>query len=106
MSRKKYLNEARNGCNSLVKFQNIQVYYNWSWGGSYDKLGNKIDKDKLIANNVENPEDMDAVKFMLMDWELYENGWFIKTYKNSELFNYLCQLGNSSRPIALSYLKN
>ncbi len=42
---------------------------------------------------------------MLVDWVLYENGWFIDSYNNSQLYRYVCQL-SYARPDALEYIKN
>ena len=50
---------------------------------------------------------MQPVQKILIDWDLYENGWLIVAYKNKDLFCYLCQLGNygSHRPIELTYFQ-
>ena len=50
-------------------------------------------------------QHVEDVEKMLVDWELYENGWFIVGYSNPHLFNYRCQIGNWGKPDALEYIK-
>ena len=106
MSEKQFLRTAKDGCGGTVKFGNINVYHNWFCGESYHLLGSKFEKDEWIINNVKNPKHIREVELALEDWELYKNGWFIKSYKNTHLLNYLCDIGTNSRPISLSYIKN
>ena len=68
------------------------------------KLGQHLNKNEWCFMNVKNIEYLQAVKIMLIDWELYENGWLINSYHNIMLFNYVCNI-SSKKPIALTYLK-
>ena len=66
------------------------------------KFGNQL---KIINDDVLKVDEtnLNAVLNLMIDWELYENGWFIKSYNNNRLFNYLCQLGTNYRPEELNY---
>ena len=43
---------------------------------------------------------------MLIDWELYGNGWLVISFTNKELFYYKCQLGSYGyyKPKNLQYI--
>ena len=101
---------ALNGCNEDIYFLKRKLYCNSdngiSDGISKDILGNKLDKEAHIRENITDQVYFDEVNKMLLDWELYENGWFVGTYDNIHLFNYRQQLGSNTRPKALNYLKN
>lgn len=96
---------ALNGCNEDIYFLKRKLYCNSDKGISKDILGNKLDKEAYIRENITDQVHFDEVNKMLVDWELYENGWFVGTYDNTHLFNYRCQLGSNTRPKALNYLK-
>ena len=98
------LRRCLNGYNGEVSLKGIPVYHDWSKGESYDILGEPLNKDNWIEKNIENPEHYDAVSMMLVDWVLYENGWFIDSYNKSQLYRYVCQL-SYVRPDALEYIK-
>lgn len=103
------IRHARNGRNVDISFLKRKVYNEtkkWDKGISKDILGNKLDKEAHIRENITDEVYFNEVNKMLVDWELYENGWFVATYNNTHLFNYKCQLGNNTRPKALNYLKN
>ena len=105
MSEAKFLRNVLNGYNEKVKFSKKIVYHKFSKGKSYDILGFKLEKDEWIKNNIENPEYEGDVTIMLEDWELYKNGWLINGIKNVNLYHYFAQLGRTSRPKELSYIK-
>ncbi len=100
------IRQAINGCNEGISFLKRKVYHQWDDGISKDILGNKLDKEAHIRENITDEAHFDEVNKMLVDWEVYENGWFVGTYNNKHLFYYICQLGNNTRPKALNYLKN
>ena len=54
-------------------------------------------------NSVVDPNLVKDVQIMLTDWDLYENGWYVSSFKNTQLFYHLCQIGISKRPIELNY---
>ena len=104
------LRRCLNGYNGEVSLKGIPVYHDWSEGESYDILGEPINKDNWIRENIESPDHYDAVWMMLVDWVLYENGWHVPNndgYKNEHLFYYLTQMHGYSgkRPKELEYLK-
>ena len=97
------MRRAVNGYNGPVCLKNIPVYYNWI-SGDFD-LGKPLNKDDWILKNIENTDNCEAVQMMLVDWELYEDGWFVSGDKNCSLFYYLCQIVYH-KPVALAYIKN
>lgn len=98
---------AKDGCNGEIQFYQLHVYHKWDGAAhTVSELGPKMDKNTWIKEHVVDAKHVDDVQKMLVDWELYENGWFIVGYSNNRLFNYRCQLGTSSRPKALEYLNN
>ena len=99
------LRRCLNGCGGQVSLQGLAVYHDWSWGESYDKLGAELQKNEWIKENIKSPEHYDSVSAMLIDWQLYEGGWFINSYNNTHLFNYLCQIGSNYEPEVLAHLK-
>jgi len=106
MSELTKLRRAKNGCNGEIQFDGKYVHHRWDWGGrAVSELGPQMDKNTWINEHVVDAKHVDEVQKMLVDWELYENGWFIVGYSNNHLFNYRCQLGNPRRPKALEYLK-
>jgi hypothetical protein len=104
MSKEK-LRISLDGCNGKVTLKGLLVYHNWYFGESYDKLGQQLQKDEWIKQNITKQEHYDSVSSMLIDWQLYEGGWFINSYTNRHLYNYLCQFDSNHRPESLSYLK-
>lgn len=114
------LRAAKNGCSSEIKFKGKKVYHEWDNGIQKSKLGIKLNKEEWIINNIKDVMIVDAVRDvinLLLDWELYENGWEVvyhekdnmgrSGYKNKHLFYYLQQLGDWGhfRPKELEYLK-
>ena len=106
MSRQ-YIRRALNGTNGEVSFKEIPVYHNWMWGDSYVALGKPLQKEGWIRQNIKEEFNYKAVNNMLIDWELYENGWFVSGGKNNRLWNHLCQLGDGGyyKVPEVSYLK-
>jgi hypothetical protein len=102
-----YLRRALNGTNGEVSFKEIPVYHDWMWGDSYVTLGKPLQKEEWIRQNIKEECNYKAVNNMLIDWELYENGWFVSGNRNNRLWNHLCQIGNnaSSNVIETTYLK-
>lgn len=99
------LSKAKDGCNGEVLLADKCVYYEWERGGyTISELGTKMDKKTWINEHIVNTKHEDDIQKMLVDWELYENGWFITGYSNNHLFNYLCQLGSYPEPKALEYI--
>jgi hypothetical protein len=100
------IQEAKNGCASVITFREKKVFYSWDSGISKSSLGTKLDKTEYLKANV-NESNFNSVQKLMIDWELYENGWFINSYNNKHLFYYLTQIGNYGmhRPIELDYFK-
>lgn len=105
---------SKDGCNTLIKFQGKHVYHNWSSGIDKSSLGTQLDKTIYLNSKLDktthlnskiNSENINAILNLMTDWELYENGWFIKSYKNQHLYYYLCQIGDYGyhRPSELDY---
>lgn len=76
------------------------------------ELGALLDKDTFIRRRVSDENDVQLVKDMLVDWNLYENGWLVTIddsgrYRNKQLFYYKCQMGNYGldKPEALKLLQ-
>jgi len=100
------IRRAKNGCGGDVTFSGIPVYHKWSTGFRQSILGNKLDKNAWINDNVEEKKYIGSVTRLFVDWELYEKGWFVTPYKNKHLFYYRCQIGcNYTPPEALQYIK-
>ena len=98
------LRRALNGCAGPISLNGIPIYHNWSKGEDYSILGQPLNKDNWIRENIKNPDDYDAVWTMLADWVLFENGWFIADYTNKNLYYYKTQI-TYNRPDALEYIK-
>lgn len=101
-----FIRNAKNGCNSEVKFFDIPVYNKCDQGYNLDILGEKLDKNLWITERLKDKSKLEDVSEMLIDWELYENGWLIISYTNKELFYYKCQIGNYGcyKPENLQYI--
>tara|TARA_B100000795_G_scaffold269436_1_gene258791 strand:- start:3319 stop:3636 length:318 start_codon:yes stop_codon:yes gene_type:complete len=99
---------AKNGCSSVVEFKTKEVFFEWHYGPSKDSLGKKLDiltwMQTVVSDETWKTKSKVIQDFMI-DWELYENGWYINTYKNPRLFYYLEQTHGYSgrRPKELDY---
>ena len=105
-----YIRHAKNGYSGLVIFHDKPVYYRYHCGERQSTLGSKMNKSNWIKEHVNSSEAEMHVKNMLKNWCMYEKGWlFIHDEDDSNytahLFNYLCQLGTTSRPCALDLIK-
>jgi len=100
---------AKNGCSSDVTFIKKIVYFDWDRGLPKSYLGKKLNKTDFLKENLINETHLPAVENLMIDWELYENGWHVVYgkggYKNKHLFYYLQQMGNwgSYKPKELEY---
>ena len=104
-----YVRQAKNGYGGFVIFHDKPVYYRYHCGKRQGTLGSKMNKSNWIKEHVNSEEAELYVKDLLRNWCLYENGWlFIHDEDDSNdtahLFNYLCQLGTTTRPKALSHI--
>ena len=98
---------AKNGRACDVVWKGKKILHNWDQGDiNMDYLGPQLNKDKWINDNIKDISMIDSVKEMLIDWKLYENGWYVYKYDNKNLYYYLTQIGDSGfyRPEALKYL--
>jgi len=102
---------AKNGCSSEITFKGKKVYHDWDSSEiPKSHLGKKLDKTELLKELV-GESHLQAIESLMVDWELYENGWHVTYpaggYKNKHLFYYLQQMGNygSFRPKELEYFK-
>jgi hypothetical protein len=101
---------AKNGCATNITFRGIPVYHSWDYGLKISTLGKKKEKEEkeyFIKMHLTEESYLRPVQKLLIDWDLYENGWLVDKYQNKHLFYYLCQMGNygSHRPIELTYFK-
>ena len=103
---------AKNGCSSDITFGGKKVYHDWdSTNIPKSYLGEKLDKTELLKYHLVDESRLQAIETLMVDWELYENGWHVAYpdggYKNKHLFYYLTQMGNygSFRPKELEYFK-
>jgi hypothetical protein len=108
MSSKLRLRRLLNGYNGKVSFGNLPVYHYWSPTSEFDEsvLGEKQDKTAWIARYTPNPEHVDAVDEMLVDWDLYSGGWLVDRTTNPGLVRTLAQIANYGQnpPDALKYV--
>ena len=102
---------AKNGCSSEINFHGKKIYHDWDTSTTNkSELGMKLCKIKWIENKVTDKSKLNEVMYLFIDWELYENGWYVeypdRGYKNKHLFYYLQQMGNYGlhRPEELDYL--
>ena len=100
-----FLAIAKNGCSSDLFWRGKKVYYPSSNGFPQSHLGEKLDKNIWINDNIANPASFIKLKKLLNGWELYKDGWLFKQGSNKRLFYYLCQIGSNSRPDELYLLK-
>lgn len=104
-----YIQLAKNGLGKDLQWRDKSIYYNSNSGVSLAILGNKTGKDNWIMENIGDIKNTIVLKRLLASWELYENGWLYRhqdSQRSRHLFNYLCQIGNNTRPIELRLLKN
>jgi len=94
---------GKNGCSSEVDFHGKKIYHDWDPGIPISSLGEKLCKIKWIENKVTDKAKLNEVMYLFIDWELYENGWYVPQYKNQHLWYYLTQIWRE-RPEALEYL--
>ena len=106
----KMFRAAKNGYCKEIKFKGKKVYHNWDYGIPKSELGEKLDKTEFLKTMV-NESNLEAVEKLMIDWNLYENGWVVHYpeggYKNKHLFYYLQQMGNWGhfRPKELEHFK-
>jgi hypothetical protein len=103
-----YLRNAKNGCTSNVSWKGKLVFHSWDkCDVKISFLGNLLDKNTWIKNNVKDKKFIELIEDFLVDWHLYDNGWWVKSYDNKKLYNYLCQIGNCGlyRPEELNYIR-
>jgi hypothetical protein len=102
---------AKNGCSSDVTFTNKKVYFDWDHGLPKSFLGDKLNKTEFLKKLVDE-KFLESVEKLMIDWELYENGWYVGYkeggYKNKHLFYYLQQMNGygSFRPEILDCFDN
>ena len=107
----KMIRAAKDGCSSDITFKGKKVYHGWHYGIPKSSLGEKIDKTEFLKENLIDESQLSAIENIMIDWELYENGWLVvcsdEGYKNKHLFYYLQQMGNWGRyrPKELEYFK-
>ena len=95
---------AKNGRGGKITFLGRYVYYNCNSGIPFSSLGFKLNKTSLLKKLINN-KNLREVEMMLVDWELYENAWYVggnHRCLNTNLYYYLCQI-HYKRPIALKY---
>jgi hypothetical protein len=108
------LRRALDGCGENVSFKGLPIYYERENGMEFSILGSQRNKMAWIEDNLKKEYQDDSTKHdvehhLLVDWELYENGWLVKAnhnnmgYKDSRLMYYKCQIGNSKSPQELHY---
>ena len=100
---------AKNGCSSEITFKGRKVYHDWDRGVPKSTLGAKQNKTEFITKIVDDA-NLEAVEKLMVDWHLYENGWYIpygNGYKNKHLFYYLQQMHGYGRyrPKELNFFK-
>ena len=100
-----FLSTAKNGCSTDIFWRGKKIYYPSSSGLSPDCLGEKLDKNSWITENIQDQASFINLNDILSGWELYREGWLFNQGPDKKLFYYLCQIGISSRPIELDLLK-
>ena len=101
-----FLSTAKNGCSSDLFWRGKKVYYPSSNGFPKSHLGEKLDKNSWIVNNIADHASFIKLKNLLSGWDLYKDGWLFNQGSNKRLFYYLCQIGCNTRPIELDLLNN
>ena len=101
---------AKNGCSTEFTFKGLKVYHDWDRDGiPKSTLGAERKKTEFLKTLVDDA-NLKAVENLMVDWYLYENGWYVPYndgYKNEHLFYYLCQIHGYEyhRPKELEYFK-
>ncbi len=99
------LRPAKDGCASNISFCGMPVFHEFESLATHsiDDLGAPRDKLAWLKCRVSG-EDLKSVQDMLVDWELYEHGWVVRSpHTNGHLFSYKCQL-TRHEPEALNLL--
>jgi hypothetical protein len=100
---------AKNGCSSEITFKGKKVYHDWE-NSTIPKshLGKKLNKPEFLKKILNDEIHLPMVEKLMIDWEIYENGWYIKSFytgqKEQHLFYYLVQFVYN-RPKELEYFK-
>ncbi len=101
---------AKNGCSSPVYFHGKAIYKKCELLAHHtlSDLGPPTDKNAWIEANLADPSKRADVERLLVDWELYENGWLVTGDSNTRLFLHKCQIGDHGyhKPDALVFLKH
>lgn len=98
------MKQAKTGTGTVVVFNGLPVYYDFSESNGPNILGPENEKTKWIDSMSNDPDSQESLNLLLTDWKLYERGWFVFDTDDNRLFNYLCQIGNNRRPVELSIL--
>lgn len=102
------LRRAKNGCVEDIKFFGKFVYHQSDLFPEYTMkdLGKQLNKKDWIKKHLTDFSKKYEVEELLVDWHLYENGWFVSQYTNKHLFYYKCQLGQwgLNKPESLQFL--
>lgn len=102
------LRRAKNGCVEDITFFGKFVYHQSDFCPEYTMkdLGKQLNKKDWIKKHLTDFSKKYEVEALLVDWHLYENGWFVSQYTNKHLFYYKCQYGNSglNKPEILEFL--
>lgn len=101
-----FLSTAKNGCSSNLFWRGKKVYYPTSSGLHPNCLGEKLDKNSWIIDNIADQTSFIKLNNLLSGWDLYKDGWLFNQGSNKRLFYYLCQIGCNTRPIELDLLNN
>lgn len=103
------LRRAKNGCSGDITFFGKFVYHKSDFCAeiTMKDLGKQLSKKDWIKKHLTDFSKKYEVEELLVDWHLYENGWFVSQYTNKHLFNYKCQLGQWgwSKPESLQFLR-
>jgi hypothetical protein len=100
------IRQAKNSGGSHVEFNGKKIYFSWDYGKNLLDLGDKMDKMDYFRENIDE-SNLKAVQNLMIDWDLYENGWLVDRYQNQTLLHYLRQWGGACNtpPTALKYFK-
>ena len=101
------IRNGKNGSNVNIKFFNKDVFFKTNFCSTHEieYLGKIQDKNRWIEEHLTELSKKSYIDHLLIDWELYENGWYVPGNLNNELWNYKCEIGNCGRPETLKYLK-
>ena len=101
------LRHAKDGCNTNISLCGIPVFHEFESMATHsmDDLGAPRNKLAWIRRHA-SEENLKSVQNMLVDWELYEHGWLVRSpATNQELFYYKCQ-HSYQKPQALNLLQS